>query len=73
MSENASSRVQAKLGMEFVHASWLDGSSNPLRCRVTAVRTGMVYWKALYPDGSVGRGMCCDVEQFPSKVKEITK
>lgn len=35
-----------KRGDKFTHARWLDKSNQPLQCVVTAVRNGVVYWRA---------------------------
>jgi hypothetical protein len=67
----AKPKIEAKKGLEFVHANWLDEQKNPLRCRVTAVRRGVVYWKGVYEDGSLGGCTCCDADQFSAKVKSI--
>lgn len=63
--------VTAKRGMEFIHAVWLDDLNKPLRCRVTAVRGGGVYWKGVYADGSLGKSTYCDASDFPSRIKEV--
>jgi hypothetical protein len=59
-----------KVGRAFLHRYWLTADHAPLRCRITAVRQGMVYWKALDDDGKPsGNGMCCETGEFASKVK----
>lgn len=35
-----------KRGDKFIHARWLDENNQPLRCEVTRVARGLVYWKA---------------------------
>lgn len=32
-------------GTKFIHNTWTDTNNVPLRCVVTAVRQGCVYWK----------------------------
>jgi len=68
---SAKPKIEAKRGLEFIHAAWLDEQKNPLHCRVTAVRQGVVYWRGVYRDGSVGGCMCCNTNQFSSRVKSI--
>lgn len=34
-----------KPGETFTHAHWLDEQNQPLRCIVTAVRHGVIYYK----------------------------
>lgn len=38
-----------KPGTEFTHKFWLDGDK-PLRCRVTAIRKGIVYYRGVYAE-----------------------
>lgn len=35
-----------KRGDKFIHARFLDDKNQPLRCEVTRVALGLVYWKA---------------------------
>jgi len=35
-----------KRGDKFIHARFLDEKNQPLRCEVTRVAKGLVYWKA---------------------------
>ena len=34
-----------KRGDKFTHAKWLDEHNKPLRCEVTRVAHGVIYWK----------------------------
>lgn len=34
-----------KHGTKFIHNTWTDVDNKPLRCVVTAVRQGVIYWK----------------------------
>lgn len=34
-----------KRGDKFIHAKWLNENNQPLRCEVTKVAQGVVYWK----------------------------
>lgn len=34
-----------KRGTKFIHKNWLDDKNQPLRCEVTRVARGLVYWK----------------------------
>lgn len=34
-----------KKGDKFIHKVWLDGNNIPLKCIITCVRDGYVYWK----------------------------
>lgn len=64
--------VIPKRGMEFAHASWLANDyKTPQRCRVTAIRSGVVYYRPIDVDGSLGGSMYCDMDRFPSKVKSV--
>lgn len=36
-----------KRGDEFTHARWLDSTNKPLRCVVTRVSLGWIYWRAV--------------------------
>ena len=42
-----------KPGTLFTHAIWRDENGNKLRCVVTAVRRGLVYWRRI--DGKKAR------------------
>ncbi len=64
-------QIQPKRGMEFLHATWLDNKNQPMRCRITALRKGVIYWRPVAEDGSLGSPMYFDAEQFLSRVKEI--
>jgi hypothetical protein len=35
-----------KRGDKFIHRRWLDENNQPLKCEVTRVARGLVYWKA---------------------------
>ena len=37
--------MNLKRGDVFYHRHWVDGDKRPLRCIVTAVNRGRVYWK----------------------------
>lgn len=65
--------VSPKKWFEFTHAYWVDVDTNtPLKCRVTAVRRGLVYWKRV-ADGSVcGSSTLCCIEEFARYVKPAT-
>jgi hypothetical protein len=62
------SNAPFRRGMEFEHKTWRDATGNPLRCRITAVRSGVVYWKPVAADGSLGGSMYCDIDVFPTKI-----
>ena len=34
-----------RCGTKFIHNTWTDTNNAPLRCVVTAVREGRIYWK----------------------------
>ncbi len=52
-------------GLEFRHAKWLEEDcKTPLLCRVTAVRKGIVYWKAVEHGEVCGSTYCFAVEDF---------
>lgn len=36
-----------KRGDTFIHRYWLDANNKPLKCEVTKVSQGVVYWKQL--------------------------
>ncbi|WP_297502666.1 hypothetical protein [Ferrovum sp.] len=64
-------KIKPKLGMEFLHATWLNNKNQPMRCRITALRKGVIYWRPVAEDGSLGAPMYFDATQFPNKAKEI--
>ena len=49
-----------KRGDTFLHRRWLAEDRTPLRCIVTAVRSGVVYWKQ---EGERKANMCFDLAQ----------
>lgn len=61
--------VRPKQGMEFEHIHWLDGQNKPLRCRITSIRHGTVYWRSVDHDGSLGSPYCVEADDLPSKVR----
>ena len=65
--------TEPRIGMEFIHASWLDENYEPLRCRVTAIRRGGVYWRGVYADGRLGGSTFCDLAEFPKRIKSIVE
>lgn len=65
--------TEPRIGMEFIHASWLDENNEPLRCRVTAIRRGSVYWRGVYADGRLGGSTFCDLAEFPKRIKSIVE
>lgn len=54
-----------KRGDLFTHAHWLDANHRPLRCRVTRVADGVVYWKPI--DG--GKSMYFPITESARYVK----
>lgn len=60
-----------KPGTIFQHRHWLDTKNMPLLCRVTAVRRGVVYWRAWTPDGTVGHPYSFTLEEAPRFVSQV--
>ena len=48
----ATPESKLKRGTVFVHARWLGDDDKPLRCRITAVRKGVVYWTGMDGDSA---------------------
>lgn len=63
--------IVAKIGMEFTHARLLNAGNSPLRCRITAIRNGRVYWRQVMPDGTLGMAMYCAADSFTEKVGTV--
>lgn len=62
--------VNVTKGMEFRHASWLEADNKtPLLCRVTSVRQGLVYWKAVENGAIVGSSYYFAIEEFDRYAK----
>jgi hypothetical protein len=62
--------VRVTKGLEFRHANWLEADyKTPLLCRVTAVRKGIVYWKAVEHGEVYGSTYTFEVEDFARYAK----
>jgi hypothetical protein len=57
-----------KRGDKFIHAKWLDDKNQPLRCEVTRVAKGLVYWKA---EGERKAKHFFSAEESTKYVKEV--
>lgn len=59
-----------KRNREFRHAAWLEADlKTPLLCRVTAVRKGVVYWKAVESGEVCGSTYTFAIEDFSRYAK----
>ena len=63
-----------KRGTVFEHRHWLDTKNMPLLCRVTAVRSGVVYYDLWDRDKPAGRWRWyfdeCDIPRYVGQVLE---
>ena len=58
-------------GSIFEHRHWLDAKNMPLLCRVTAVRRGVVYWRAWTPEGVEGHPYSFALSEAPRFVRQV--
>jgi len=61
-------------GSEFLHAHWFNpDTGKPLRCRVTQIRDGGVYWREIEADGTTSRAPAYffTFEQAERYVREV--
>lgn len=56
-------------GMRFLHAFFITETREPMPHVVTRIARGTVYYRAEYPDGSLGGAYCCPIEKFGKYVK----
>lgn len=59
-------------GLRFLHSKWLNAEDHsPMMFEVTMVRRGLVYYRAIYKDGTTGRASYVEtVPDFPNRVKQ---
>jgi len=61
-------RLTIHVGMNFYHARFIDGVYKPVRCTVTAVRRGMVYYSL---DGGKHGHIKTPIEDFHASVGRL--